>query len=287
MHTKSEIIFKTLIKLLAFMSVFLLVLILSFIFKESLGLFNSVSLFNFFFGTEWNPLASIPQVSIKPFILATLYVSIIAIAIALPVGVGFAIVISILLPEKTGKILKAIVNMLAGIPSVIYGLIGLCVIVKFFEVHFSFSTGESVLSAGILLSIMILPYIISTCNETMNKLYKKYSMYSGALVSSKWYMISNLILPASKSSIISSTILGIGRAMGETMAVMMVIGNSPLMPHILGKSETIPALIALEMGSAQIGSIHYHALFASGFVLMILLLLINALFYSINKKINL
>lgn len=279
--------FSFLIRLLAFISAAILVLILLFIFKESMGLFNRVSLYSFLFGTEWEPLGANPQVSIKAFIAATIFVAIIAIAIAIPIGVGFSMAISVLLPEKLGRALKACVNILAGIPSVVYGFIGLSVLVKSFEKYFSFSTGESVLVAGILLSIMILPYVVSTCSETINKINKKYKIHSYALVESKWYMMNNLILPACKGSIIASAILATGRAMGETMAVMMVIGNSPLMPEILGKSETISALIALEMGSAQIGSLHYHALFAAGFTLMILLLLINALFYSISRRINL
>ncbi|MGH4122194.1 MAG: phosphate ABC transporter permease subunit PstC [Clostridium sp.] len=222
--------FSVLIKFLALVSVAILVLILIFIFKESIGLFNRVSLYSFLFGTEWQPLGINPQVSIKPFIAATMIVSVIAIAIAIPIGVGFAMVISVLLPVKLARILKVSVNILAGIPSVVYGFIGLSVLVKFFEKYFSFSTGESVLVAGILLSIMILPYVVSSCTETITKINKKYSVHSYALVESKFYMMNNLILPACTRSIIASAILATGRAMGETMAVMMVIGNSPLMP---------------------------------------------------------
>lgn len=287
MRNNIEKIFSVLIKLIALVSVSILILILIFIIKESLGLFKIIPLSSFIFGTEWEPLGTNPKVSVKPFILATLYVSFIAVAIAIPIGVGFSVFISTLLPEKLVKTLKAIVNMLAGIPSVIYGFIGLSVIVKFFEVHFKFPSGESVLAAGIVLSIMILPYVVSTCSEALGKNYKKYRMYSQALLESKWYMINKLILPACRTSIIAAAILATGRAMGETMAVMMVIGNSPLMPTILGKGETIPSLIALEMGSAQIESIHYHALFASGLVLMVLLLLINAVFYSLSRKFDL
>lgn len=286
MRNKIEKIFSCLVKLLAFTSVVLLTLILVFILKESMGLFSKVSLSSFIFGNEWQPLNANPKVSIKLFLAATLFVSIIAVCIAVPIGVGFAIFVSILMPDSISRILKAIVNMLSGIPSVVYGFIGLSVLVKFFEVHFSFSTGESVLCAAILLSIMILPYIISNCCETVSKVHERYKVHSECLGVSKWFMMNSLILPSCKASILASAILATGRAMGETMAVMMVIGNSPIMPTLLGKSETIPALIALEMGSAQIGSTHYHALFACGFTLMILLLIINAVFYSISRKIT-
>ncbi|KZL92248.1 phosphate transport system permease protein PstC [Clostridium magnum DSM 2767] len=286
MRNNIEKIFSAFIKFFAFIAISLLILILIFILKESIGLFNKVSFWNFVFGNEWQPLAFNPQVSIKPIIIATLYVSIIGVMIAVPIGVGFSVFISILVPEKISKVLKAFMNMLAAIPSVVYGFIGLFIIVKFFEVHFSFSTGESVFGAGILLAIMILPYIVSICNDTVCKIFKIYKIHSQSLGVSKWYMMNNLILPACKESIIASTILATGRAMGETMAVMMVIGNCPIMPTIFGRGETIPSLIALEMGSARIGSLHYHALFASGFILMLLLLIINAVFYGINRKIN-
>lgn len=281
----SEKFFSTVIKILAFLSLSILVLILTFILKESLGLFKNVSLWSFITGSVWEPLGKSPQVSIKPFILATLYVAVIALGFAIPLGVGFSIFMSNIIPRKLRIIIKPFVDMLAAIPSVIYGFMGLTVLVKFFEVHFSFYTGESMFCGGIVLAIMILPYIVSTCDESMTQAYNKYSIYSNALGVSKWYMLTNLIIPASKNSIIAATVLALGRAMGETMAVMMVIGNSPIMPKLFGKGETISSLIALEMGSAQVGSVHYHALFATGLILMVLLLCINMLFYTINKRI--
>ncbi len=286
MYNNMEKIFSIFIKLLAFISIFLLVIILMFMLKESFGLFYKISISSFVFGSEWQPLDALPKVCIKPFLAATVYVSSIAVILAIPLGVGFSIFISVIANKKLGKIFKVLVNVLAGIPSVVYGFIGLSFMVKFFEVHFSFATGESVLCAAVLLSIMILPCIVSNCAETISNSYDKYETYSKALGVSKWYMINNLIIPAAKKSILASTILATGRAMGETMAVMMVIGNSPIMPKFFGKGETIPALIALEMGSAQIGSVQYHALFACGVILMILLLIINAIFYKINRKIQ-
>lgn len=284
-RNKMERTFCFLVKFIAFVAVSILTLILIFVLKESMGIFNKVSFMSFIFGTEWQPLNS-NKVGIMPFLLSTLYVSFIAVLIAMPVGIGFSIFMSILANQRLKYVLRAFVNMLAGIPSVVYGFIGLSVIVKFFEKYLSFSTGESIFCAAILLSIMILPYIVSSCDETISRAYEKYEIYSKALGVSKWYMISNLILPVCKKSILCSIILATARAMGETMAVMMVIGNSPIMPTLFGKGETIPALISLEMGSAQIGSLHYHGLFAAGLVLMLLILVINIIFYTINRKIQ-
>ena len=197
-----------------------------------------------------------------------------------------AVVLSCYTNRNVKRLIRGIVDILAGVPSVIYGFVGLLVVVKFFEVNLSLASGESVLSGGIVLSVMLLPFIVSTCDESMEKIYREYSQSSRALGVSKSYMIRNLLLPASKRSILASVVLALGRGMGETMAVMMVIGNAPIVPRLLGKAQTIPSLIALEMGMAEVGSLHYHALFASGFVLMIMLLIINGLLYVIKNRMD-
>lgn len=274
-----EKVFNMIVKFITLLSISIFAFIVFFIFNESIIVFRTIPIKNFILGNVWNPIASPPRLSIFPMILATLYVSVIALIIALPIGVGFAIFISVFLDEKSRNNAKSVIDILAGIPSVVYGFFGLLVIVKFFEIKLSFSSGESVLSGGILLSIMVLPYIISTCTESMVKVYETYSRASYALGVSKDYMIRNIILPQSKRSIFVGTILAMGRAMGETMAVMMVIGNAPIIPNLFGKCQTIPSLIALEMGMAQVGSLHYYSLFASGFVLMIILVLMNLALY--------
>lgn len=286
MNKKLEKIFSLFIKICTFFSISLLAFILFFIIKESIPIFKKVSILKYLFGSGWRPLSSPPSFSIFPMILSTLYVSVLAIIIALPIGVGCALFLSSFIKEDIKEIIKAFIHMLAAIPSVIYGLIGLLVLVKFFENHFSISSGESILCGGILLSIMILPYIISTCEESMAKIQEKYKVSSDALGVSKWHRIYHLILPASRKSILVGTVLAFGRAMGETMAIMMVIGNSPIFPKLLGKGQTISSLIALEMGSAQIESLHYHAIFASGLVLMVLLFIINIIFYYMKKNIS-
>ncbi|SCG81835.1 putative ABC transporter permease protein yqgH [Proteiniborus sp. DW1] len=279
--------FSILIKLLTVFSLLLLAFVLIFIFKESTAFFKEVSIFKFITGRTWNPLSSPDKLSILNVILGTLYVSFVAIVIALPIGVGSALLLSGYIKGRGKTIIRGIIDILGGIPSVIYGFIGLLVLVKFFEIRFGFPTGESVLAGGILLSLMVLPYIISTCNETMEKVYNDHLSSSQALGVSKNYFLRKIVLAESKKGIIAATVLALGRAMGETMAVMMVIGNAPITPRLLGKAQTIPSLIALEMGMAEVGSLHYHALFASGFVLMIILLIINIIVYYVKKSISL
>lgn len=281
-----EKIFEILIKMLTLFSVLILAFVVIFIFKESLTFFKEVSLLKFITGRKWNPLGPPEELSILNIIWGTLYVSLVAIAIALPIGIGTAVVLSCYTNRNVKRLIRGIVDILAGVPSVIYGFVGLLVVVKFFEVNLSFASGESVLSGGIVLSVMLLPFIVSTCDESMEKIYREYSQSSRALGVSKSYMIRNLLLPASKRSILASVVLALGRGMGETMAVMMVIGNAPIVPRLLGKAQTIPSLIALEMGMAEVGSLHYHALFASGFVLMIMLLIINGLLYVIKNRMD-
>jgi len=281
-----EKIFEILIKMLTLFSVLILAFVVIFIFKESLTFFKEVSLLKFITGRKWNPLGPPEELSILNIIWGTLYVSLVAIAIALPIGIGTAVVLSCYTNRNVKRLIRGIVDILAGVPSVIYGFVGLLVVVKFFEVNLSLASGESVLSGGIVLSVMLLPFIVSTCDESMEKIYREYSQSSRALGVSKSYMIRNLLLPASKRSILASVVLALGRGMGETMAVMMVIGNAPIIPRLLGKAQTIPSLIALEMGMAEVGSLHYHALFASGFVLMIMLLIINGLLYVIKNRMD-
>lgn len=247
--------------------------------------FREINLLEFVSDLDWKPLAKEPQIGILSMILSTFYVSILAVLIALPIGIGCALELAVLENRKLKELFSAILGVLAGIPSVIYGFIGLLVVVKFLEKNLSLAAGESVLSGGIVLAVMVLPFIVSTALETMEKTYLKYKESSLALGVSKSYMLKALILPNAKVAILAALVLAFARAMGETMAVMMVIGNSPILPRLLGKGETIPALIALEIGTAELGSLHYHGLFAAGFVLMIFLILLNAVFYLIKKKI--
>ncbi|WP_053467106.1 phosphate ABC transporter permease subunit PstC [Clostridium sp. L74] len=279
-------LFYYIIKFFTLLSIVILSLILIFILKESLDIFKHVSFIDFITKSIWEPLGESPNLSILSFIVSTVYVTFLAVILALPIAIGTSIFLANIASKRLRNILKPIIDMLSGIPSVIYGFIGLSVVVKFFERKLHVSSGECILSAAIVLSIMMLPFIVSNCTDTMIKVYDKYLIYSKSLGISKWYMMNNLIIPASKKAILASVILAVGRGMGETMAVMMVIGNSPLMPKLLGKGETIPSLIALEMGSAQVGSMHYSGLFASGLILMIMLLIINSVFYALKKNIE-
>ncbi len=278
-------LFKLIIKVIAIISLSLIALIVLFIFKESIALFKDYSFTKFIFSKEWNPLSNPVELGILPMILSTLYISFLAILIATPIAIGAALYISFFVNKRLKNLIHSFISILAGIPSVIYGFIGLLVVVKFIEITFNKESGESVLAGAIVLSIMIIPYIISNLEESFTKIYNKYGKASSSLGVSKNYMILNLIIPSAKRSIIASIVLALGRAMGETMAVMMVIGNAPIMPKLLGKAETIPSLLALEVGSSELHSLHYYGLYASGFVLMIVLIIINIVFQRVKDSV--
>ena len=226
-----------------------------------------------------------PSFGIFNFIAATLYVSLVAMVLAVTVGLGAAIYLSCVATQRMRGILYPFVDLLAGIPSVIYGFMGLTLMVRLF-IRAGVHTGSCVLAAGILLAVMLLPFLISSCSETMLKVRERYQPAADALGISKWHMVATIVLPGSWKNILLSMILAIGRAMGETMAVMMVIGNANLFPSLLGKSESIAAVIALEMGTAVVGSTHYHALYAAGMVLMLLLFLINSGITLLRSKLE-
>lgn len=278
-------LFHAIMGLFALVTVLLLAFLIYFIFQESLTAIREVGLAELLLGDQWRPLIfkDAPSYGMRNMILSTLYVSALAVLFALVIGVGCALFLACRATERQRTLVMPYIDLLASIPSVIYGFIGLYIVVKFFE-KLGRATGESILAGGIVLSVMILPYMISSCCDTMVGLYTRYNAASQGLGVSRWYMASQLVLPASTRGILISMALATGRAMGETMAVMMVMGNSIAFPRLLGKGETISALIAMEMGIAEVGSTHYSALYTAGFLLMLILFAINIVFEWLKKK---
>ena len=268
---------------ICFFSLSILAFMVWFVFKESLGAIGEVGFKGLLFSSRWQPInTSIHHYGIRNMLLSTLYVSALGVFFAFVVGIGCALFLAIDQTKRKRELLLPAINLLAGIPSVVYGFVGLAVVVRAFE-KFGMASGESVLAGAIVLSVMLLPYVISSSCETMVKIKNKYLLSSEALGVSKWFLASKVVLPKSLKGILVSIILATGRAMGETMAVMMVMGNAPAFPHLLGKGETLSSLIALEMGAAEVGSTHFSALYFAGLTLLFLLLLINVIFFFLDK----
>lgn len=277
--------FGTLMGILCLLAVLVLAFLVFFIVKESLPAIREVGLKELLLGDQWRPIIykDAPSYGLRNMILSTLYVSVLAVAIAFVVGVGCALFLACAVGARTRALVMPYIDLLASIPSVVYGFVGLYIVVKFIE-NCGRAAGESILAGGIVLSVMILPYMISSCCDTMVRIRVRYGAASAGLGVSPWYMAGQLVLPASGRGILISMALATGRAMGETMAVMMVLGNAIGVPTLLGKGETISALIALEMGMAEVGSTHYSALYTAGLVLMVILFAINIIFELLKRK---
>ena len=277
MHWKTkEKIIKKVLFAFALSSILFLTGIVIVLFIEGLPIFEEVGIFEFITGKIWYPTFSPPDYGILPLILASLFVTLGAMIIAAPLGIASAIFISYILPKKYRKIVKPAVEMLAGVPSVIYGLFGMKILAPFLSNLFNLPTGLTGLNASIMLGIMALPTVVSLSEDAITTVPKKFRDASLALGSTKWEMLSKVILPTASSGVVTAVILGMGRAIGETMTVLMVAGGAPVMPKSLFKPlRPMTATIAAEMGEAPVGSGHYHALFGIAIVLFIITLVFN------------
>lgn len=287
MRKVEDRIFGAVMGVFALLAVLLLVFLIYFMFRESLPAIRTVGIRGLILGDQWRPLiyTDAPSFGFRNMLLSTLYVSVLAVAFALVIGVGSALFLACAATQRQRTLIMPYIDLLASIPSVVYGFVGMYIVVKFFE-KCGRAAGESILAGAIVLSVMILPYMISSCCDTMVKLRERYAAASGAMGVSRWYMAGQLVLPASIRGILISMALATGRAMGETMAVMMVMGNAIVVPKLLGKGETISALIAMEMGIAEVGSTHYSALYAAGLTLMLMLFAINIVFALLKKRVS-
>lgn len=276
-------VFKYAVYIFTLFTILLLLTLIVFLYNQSLPFFLKNNFLKFIFGRVWNATEVSGSFGIFNILLASVFISILACIISLPIAVGTALFICFY-TKKSKVLLVWLINILAGIPSIIYGFFGMIIIVKNIERIFKISAGESVLAGSIILSIMILPYFVSNLIETIELIKKKYQRDSDALGISKEYFIRKVVLKKLHFSILTGFMISFSRAIGETMAVMMVIGNAPIFPKLLSKAQTIPSLIALEIGMSEVYSEHYYALFASGFILLILVLIINILLFIINRK---
>ncbi len=241
---------------------------------------------DFITGKQWFPTAEpAVQLGVAPLILGTLLVSFFAILFALPVGLATAIYMAEVADERLRKILKPVIELLAGIPSVVYGFFGLIVIVPMIHDVFNLPVGETALAGSIVLGIMALPTIITVSEDAIRNTPRSMKEASLALGANKWQTIYRVVIPYSMSGISAAAILGIGRAIGETMAVLMVTGNAAVMPKsLLQPVRTIPATIAAELGEAPAGGVHYQALFALGCILFLITMAINIWVQAISTR---
>lgn len=266
----------------ALVSILSVLLICIFLFANGVPAIKEIGVLSFLTGTKWRPGNDI--YGIFPMILGSIYVTAGAIIIGVPIGLLTAIYLACFCPKKLYKVIKPGVELLAGIPSVVYGFFGLCVIVPIVRDYIG-GDGMSILTASILLGIMILPTIINVAETSIRAVPDKY--YHGALALGATHerSVFKTVVPAAKSGIVAGVVLGIGRAIGETMAVIIVAGNQTRMPKTLLKGiRTMTANIVMEMGYAT--DLHREALIATGVVLFVFILIINILFSILKRKEN-
>ena len=270
-------------------TILVLLLICFFLFTETLNFLKTYSWIDFLTGIVWSPGSSPELFGMLPLIAGTLIVTAGAIGMAVPVGIFSALYIAELAGPKTAEILKPVVELLASIPSVVLGFFGMIFFVPKIQQIFDLTTGQTALTGSLILAIMALPTIISVSEDAISSVPDALRQGSLALGSNHWQTIYKVIVPAAFSGISAAIILGIGRAVGETMAVMMVTGNMAIIPGadmFLSSVRTITATIALEMGEAAKGTQHYYALFAVGAVLFMMTFGINLVAEAVKKKYN-
>ena len=267
----------------ASVAVMSLLLIIGFVFYKGLRPFivEGYSFWDFIFGTQWIPSAN--KYGILPMIVASLGATIGALLIGVPVGILTSIFIAEIAPKRISKIMSGAVELLAGIPSVLYGVFGLAIIVPTIQDVFNLPKGQSLLAVIIVLAIMMLPTVITVSETAIRAVPHAYKEGSLALGASKTETIFKVIVPAAKSGIMTGVVLGIGRAIGETMAVILVAGNTPVIPSsIMDSVRPLTTNIALEMGYAF--GTHQEMLFATGVVLFTFILILNLVLSKLSNK---
>ena len=271
-----EKIIKNVFFLSSLTSIFFLLGISFILFKEGLPLFREIDLKSFLWGKFWYPTYNPPEFGLLPLLLGSLWTTLGALIIAVPLGVSAAIYISELATPKIKDYLKLIIEMLTSVPSVIYGFLGIVVLAPWLQNLLDLPVGLCALTASILLALMAIPTIASLSEEALFSVSKEYKEASYALGATKWETIAQVTVPAAFSGISTAVLLGMGRVIGETMTVLMVAGGAAIIPHsFLQPVRTITATIALEMGETVVGSVHYYALFAIACVLFIISLSLN------------
>lgn len=280
MQKVKEGIMHALFLICACVSILAVVLICVYLFASGVPAIGEIGVTDFLFGTKWKPSSG--YYGIFPMIIGSIRVTGIAVVIGVPIGILCAVFMSHYCPKKLYRFVKPAINLLAGIPSIVYGFFGLVVIVPIMKELFG-GSGKSLLTAGILLGIMILPTVIKTTESSLNAVPKSY--YEGALALGATHERSVFFasLPAAKSGILAAIILGVGRAIGETMAVILVAGNQTVIPKsITSGIRTLTSNIVMEMGYA--GGLHREALIATGVVLFVFILIINLCFSALKRR---
>jgi len=280
-----EVLIERAIQTTGVSAIALVVMIFFFLIREGVPAFVQVPLRDLF-SARWYPIEG--YYGLLPLIAGSLMITLGAAVISLPLGVATAVFIAEIAPDWAREILKPLVEVLAGIPSVVIGFLGMLVIAPFFRTFFDIPTGLTAFTGIVLLAWMALPTVVSVVEDVLDTVPKTYRDAGLALGMTRWQTIARIVIPAGRSGIVTALMLGVGRAVGETMTVMMVTGNAPRMPRhpldIFMPVRTMTATIAAEMGEVAHGSTHYHVLFAVGLTLFVITFLANLVAASVVSR---
>ena len=255
----------------AIASIFITLLIFYYLISESLRAFAELGIFSLLFGQKWHPSGDI--YGLLPLIATSLIITLLALFINIIIGFPLAIYLAELAGPKSKAVLKPAIELLAGVPSIVYGFLGVIVLVSYLQDSFDMLTGRSILAGSILLGIMFIPYLTTICEDALRAVPSEFKEGSLAMGANKWQTLRHVTIPAASSGITAAVLLNIGSIIGETMAVLLVVGNVARLPspiyNIFDQGATFTSVIAGEMGEVARGSMHYHVLFAVGFILLI------------------
>ncbi|MDM7939590.1 MAG: phosphate ABC transporter permease subunit PstC [Methanothrix sp.] len=251
-------------------SIFIMLLIFYYLICESTRAFHELGFFSLLFGQKWHPAGDI--YGFLPLIACSLIITLLALFINILVGFPLAIYLAELAGPKKKAVLKPAIELLAGVPSIVYGFLGVIILVSYLQDSFDMLTGRSILAGSILLGVMFIPYLTTICEDALRAVPSEFKEGSLALGANKWQTLRHVTIPAASSGITAAILLNIGSIIGETMAVLLVVGNVTRLPSpiydIFDQGATFTSVIAGEMGEVARGSLHYHVLFAVGFVLL-------------------
>lgn len=269
-------------------SIIIITLIFYFLVREGLPAFLEVGVFQLLLGQKWHAAGSIFGMS--PLIVDSFLVTVLALLINISIGLPLAIYLAELAGPRERSVLKPAIELLAGVPSIVYGLLGILILVSYLQDHFDMLSGRSILAGSILLGIMFIPPITTICEDALRAVPREFKEGSLALGATRWQTIRHVVLPAAASGITAAILLNVGRIVGETMAVLLVVGNIARIPSpffdIFEQGATYPSVIAGEMGEVARGSLHYHVLFAVGFVLLVLVAFLSLLADLVRARIQ-
>jgi phosphate ABC transporter permease protein PstC len=272
-----ELFVEALLFVSAIASILIMVLIFYFLINESLPAFSELGLSSLLLGTKWHPAGEI--YGLLPLIAASLIITLLALFINIAIGFPLAIYLAELAGPRSKALLKPAIELLAGVPSIVYGFLGVIILVSYLQDSFDMLTGRSILAGAILLGIMFIPYLTTICEDSLRAVPSEFKEGSLALGANRWQTLRNVTIPAASSGITAAVLLNIGSIIGETMAVLLVVGNVARLPtpiyNIFGQGATFTSVIAGEMGEVARGSMHYHVLFAVGFVLLIVVSILS------------